>query len=444
MPDAIVDEGRREIRRRTSVVLAVVALLAVPAGTLRALCLGHGCDEKQRAALEVPFCGLPDDLRRALSNGFREGRSPEVIAVARKQGVSGGTAFAPGEGPAWPAVDRAARGRVPVVLWGNRVNPGEIRSPVRLDAIAPTLAQIAGVQRPHPEVRSGRVLADAIGAGAPPRLVVVIALKGIGSAEMAVMPHLKRLARHGAATAAADPGALPLDPAAVLTTIGTGGLPHQHGIVGSLLRNDAGELVRAWGRGAPVSVIATLADDLDFLERNRPRIGLVAPRETDRGLVGDRWYPGDDRDDIEIVAGGPAMQGRAARSILERGFARDAVTDLLAVALEGPPAAVDRALSQIVGAARTAAGDAVTVALAGTGSLQAGTVDARAVRRGLSAAPPDAIAALSPGGIFVDQNVIADGGVSYDAIAAALLRLRDGRMFADAFAGIAISLGRYC
>ena len=94
-------------------------------------------------------------------------------------------------------------------------------------------------------------------------------------------------------------GSLPLDPTATLTTIGTGGLPAQHGITGTIIRGDDGDVARAWGPDAPGSVIATLADDLDRDTDQRAMVAGVLSSRSDRGIIGDGWYV--DRRDRDTV-----------------------------------------------------------------------------------------------------------------------------------------------
>ncbi len=106
-------------------------------------------------------------------------------------------------------------------------------------------------------------------------------------------------------------GSLPEEPAATLTTIGTGGLPSQHGITGNLIRDKRGAPVPAWSADAPTSVIATLADDWDHATGQAAKIGLIAPDQTDQGLVGGTWYLSHDRDDLVFGRPDP-VDGRRA------------------------------------------------------------------------------------------------------------------------------------
>jgi len=441
--------------RRLLVLLLVLAAIGVPAGVLRAACAGKTCPANVAQA-RVPFCPLPTELKAKLAAGFRDGRSPDVMAVTGNHAVAGPA----GAGP-WPSVAEASTvTAVPIAFFGTGIEPGAVvPRGTGLDGIAPTLSEVLGFRRPHPDVRVGTAVAG-ISNGERPRLVLEVAWKGVGTQELRDDPRswrsLRSLMARGAATVVGDTGSLPLDPAATLTTIGTGGLPSQHGITGALVRNDHGRVVRAWGPGAPFSVIATLPDDLDQAMDQRPLIGLVASDEADRGIVGGNWYVGHDRDTIVVATGGSAVP--AAERLLAEGFGLDAVPDILAVVLDGSVRSMDRRTHELVAAAERAAGGSVAVAIAGTGGgsgADAGSTDGARIRvsdivsqvdAGVPG-DPNVVAGAVSGGLFLDQAALAKEGISGDAVVQATMGVTtpDGtRVFEDAFQGFAVSFGKYC
>ncbi|MGH2786365.1 MAG: hypothetical protein ACRDJV_00465 [Actinomycetota bacterium] len=316
-----------------------------------------------------------------------------------------------------------------------------------LDQIAPTIAEIIGLRRAHPEVRSGTAIPGIV-SGEPPRLVLEVVLKGAGTStlEEGEWPQLRALMGAGAATTAARVPSLPLDPAAIIATIGTGGTPRQHGITGTQVRSDTGRLVAAWSRRAPPSIIATLADDLDEGSDQEPHIGLIADSPSDRGLVGGDWYVDNDKDDVIVtqdVAG-------AARRLLRRGYGRDDVPDLLGVSIAAEAGTKDAELGNLIRAARAASGNSLLIVVAGTGGAKpdpeavgSGTlVDALERETGTGL-----VEAVAVGGVFIDQTELAAQQVTEEQIGRALRSLEDERgndLVADAFAGIAVSFARYC
>jgi hypothetical protein len=390
-------------------------------------------------------------LKADLAAGFREGRSPDVFAVTRGAIVHGGSDPADDLVP-WPSLGAAETTGVPIVFSGTGVDASAtVPGGTGLDQIAPTISDIIGLRRRHPGVRAG-VAVNGVAAGEHPRLVLEIALKGIGTSDVvgSSWPVLDSLLHRGAGTLHGTTGSLPLDPAATLTTLGTGGLPSQHGITGSYVRNNDGDVVRAWGDGAPLSVIATLPDDLDEKTGQRSMVGLVATDEADRGLIGGNWYPDHDRDPV-TVASAPGS-ATAARDILAQGFGRDAVPDILGVVLAG--AGADARIGQIVGLARRASGGSLLIVVAGTGTDGADTNTVDATGPNVVEQVEDLVEGSAPivdtavaGGLFLDQATLASEQLSGDAAVQALLRVTtpDGqRMMADAFQGFAVSFARYC
>jgi hypothetical protein len=428
--------------RRTLIVVAVAVAVAIPAVALRAVCAGRSCDDRAAAAAPVPFCGLPKRLRSQLAAGYRDGRSPDVLAVTGRapvveSGRSGDDA------QAWPSLAAATEvRRASVAMWGTGVDESApLPNGMTLDAVAPTLAKVIGLKRPHPEVRSGSPI-PALAGHAKPRLAVVVVLHGVESGALReVIPPAV------AGPVTADIGSLPADPAAVLTTVGTGGLPRQHGITGTLVRDDGGHLRRAWGSKAPVSVIATLADDLDEATSNDSRIGLVASYIGARGLIGDNWYLNGDDDDVRIT---PDVVEAATR-LLGTGYGSDEIVDLLAVVIDEPHDRQRAAVGKLIDVARRSAGESLAVVAIGletsegpahTPSVSAARI-VDALQERFSA---DTVQAPAAGGLFLNQKALAEERTSEETVARALrdVRIRGRRVFADAFSGVAISFSRYC
>ncbi|MBA3363134.1 MAG: hypothetical protein H0T07_01865 [Actinobacteria bacterium] len=454
--------------RRAAVILVAAGLAGAPAAVLRSVCAGRSCDNPAQAtSSDVPFCSLPDGVRSGIADGFMQGRSPDILAVTGKyavEGVSGIGASARAGAPGAPWPSRAGSDdTVPLVLSGTGVSGGDIPAGTTLDSVAPTLAGIAGIRRPHPEVRSGEAIAGVRSGGAlaetagreRPRLILEVVWKGVGSRALEESdeptPVLDGLMASGAGTMDARTGSLPLDPAATLTTLGTGGLPRQHGITGTVLRNEAGKPAIAWGPGAPLSVIAGLGDDLDRSLGGRPKVGLVATEPSDRGAIGGTWYPGPDEDTVVVPpARAPGAAARAATKMIAGGFGSDGVVDLAVVVMTGPISRLDRALGHVVAAADEVAEGRVTTVVTATGGAPGGSpVAAARVRSALEraiGAPEAVVAAAAPGGVFLDQSAVARQGITDESVVTALRKLEIGRrrLFGDAFPAIAVSFSRYC
>ena len=445
-------------------LLIAIGVIGLPAVILRFLCVGHSCDEEVAAASEVPFCSLEAELRSRISAGFREERSPEVLAVAQRAVIAGGTGFARGTSPPWPSSDIDAS-RVPLVFAGEGAVPKAIPEGTTLTSVAPTLAALIDFERPFPGVRSGEAI-EGVAGDPSPRLLLQVILKGVGSDDLEARPDawpfLRGLMDEGAATMDADTGSLPLDPAAVISTVGTGGTPSQHGITGEFVRTGEGRLARAFSDEADSPVIATLADDLDEQLGQRPLIGLVGAAATDRGAIGGEWYgSSSDTDEVVIIDRRdqvtPAVR-MLSRASVEReragrmggnGFGADDVPDLMSIVMDGDIARLDRNLKRIVAAAEGASDGSVALVVTGTGSQP--PTDEIVIGTEIASDLDDAIGeqvteAAVPGGLFLDQSALTELGLSEDVVINELERLRgpEGVLFEDVFPAIAVTFSRYC
>ncbi|MGH2692188.1 MAG: hypothetical protein ACRDHM_06760 [Actinomycetota bacterium] len=443
-------------RKRLLLTIAAAGLVALPAAVLAGLCLGNACERAGQARGRIPFCSLPLELRSLIANGFRDGRSPHVLAVSGPTPVSPHPDFSNAADGSWPSLDDAAPKRIPLAFAGTGISPGaEFPEGTTLDALAPSLAEIIGLRRPHPGVRSGEAVVG-IASGETPRLALLVVWKNVTSRELEQRPQLwpvlRGLMEDGAATLQAETGSLPTDPAAILTTIGTGALPSDHGITGSLVRNDQGDVVLSWDKGAPFSVVAALGDDLDELEDQASRIGLVATSDTDRGLIGGNWYIEHDRDDFVIEYGGRRDgETAAAEKLLASGYGSDSSPDLLAVVMEGGIRRLDQELGRIIVAAERASSGSFAMAVTSTGSGEpAGpegvpvSVVEEEVERAVGG---NVIEASTPGGFFLDQDAMTRLDLSDDRVVTALRQVKteeDEPLFADVFPAIAVTFARYC
>ena len=438
--------------RRLTVLLVALALIGIPAAVLRIGCVGNSCrSDASAVAAPAPFCSLPADLRTLITAGTYDGRSPDVIGVAGAAPVVTG-------GVAWPSEATAARaGTVDLELIGRGIRSGRLPSRVSLDQVAPTLEPLLGLHRPHPEVRAGTAIPHAVRKGTETPLAVVVVEKGVGSSggprrlmhllhsssgggsgngEMkSVNPWTSFGPGVGATQGTAVTGSVPDDPIAVEATIGTGGLPSQHGITGTLIRNENGKVVRAFGPGSPQPVIATLGDDLDRATNGAAKIGLVSTSVGDAGLTGDGWY-GNARPVRDRTVSGGTNPAGTVHGFLARGWGADATPDLLAVSLDGSLGADGNAIASILDEVFRAVPDA-TVVLTGTGSVrgeEAATVPA-----------PAGTDTVVAGGVFLDRS---DGTtISAQDVVSALKAdtAPDGSpLFADAFASYAVRFGSYC
>jgi hypothetical protein len=201
-------------------------------------------------------------------------------------------------------------------------------------------------------------------------------------------------------------------------------------------------------------VIATLPDDYDYAKGERPLIGLVATADSDRGLIGEHWYQGDDTDPVAVEPD-PRAQVAAVSSMLAQGFGRDDVPDILSLVAQGPPARLDAQLRSVVGLAERAAKGSVLVVVTGTGSVGPSTSSAKETTAAAVVGQVDAAAgagdslveASVPGGLFLDQAVLTQAGITGQVAQRALAGITapDGSpLMSDTFQGFFVSFGKYC
>ena len=441
------------VEARAIAVLGLVIFIALPAAVLRALCVGRSCDKETQTQRSIPFCSLPDDVRRGIAAGYREDRSPDVLAVARA-GVVIGDEKDPLRTGVWPTLDGADQSAI-VTFAGAGVAKGvEPQGTFGFDDISPTLAAILNFRLPHPEVRSGKAIEGVANANGA-RMVMMIVLKNVGARDI---ESLNRVRLDGVMVSVSGVS-LPLAPAPLMATIGTGGTPSQHGVIGESVRNDRGDVVGAWHgpvarsfgseAGFPGTVIATLSDDLDDVLNQKPKIGLVANDEVDEGLTGGDWYVDVDRDEKVFVKDPKEAIEAAEEMIRSSGFGADPVPDILAVTLDAGNVDGPKLVATLSRTAHSSSDGKEAVVVIGLPSARtSGTVvpTTELTRQVDQKTAPGVVERIVPGGLFLDQDVIADQGITKDQVVAALrdLRVEGSPVFADVFPGIAVSFARFC
>ena len=172
---------------------------------------------------------------------------------------------------------------IPLAFYGpgifSRRGPVRVDREVTLADIAPTLAELLGVD--FPDDRPGQPVREALLPGAKlPRLVVVVVWDGGGwnllNEYPRAWPFLKSLMRNGTSISNAEVGSSPSVTPATHATIGTGAYPQQHGVVDIWVRrrDDTG------GSHANVDPslirVETFADSYDRSVDNEAKIGLIA------------------------------------------------------------------------------------------------------------------------------------------------------------------------
>ena len=267
-------ERRGAERRRAS----AVAWSACPSAAA-----SHAAASCWRSWHRLPWsCGCSASARAATRARPTRERRGAVLPVARgaapsdRGGVPGGSlarrdgrdrrGTGPGvrvdhvPGTAGPVAFHDGASRHPRAARVLRARGSTGRTPAEgtgLDQIAPDARGDHGLRRDAPGGAHGRADRRASprrrspdAAGRADRLEGRRHARPRGATRDA-WPFLRRAMRPGRRhDSRRSTGSLPLDPAATLTTIGTGGLPSPHGITGTLVRDDDGAVARAWSAPA--------------------------------------------------------------------------------------------------------------------------------------------------------------------------------------------------
>lgn len=285
---------------RGPLVLLVVAAAVAALGAWLLGPLGRAPVPSFRAQA----CALPPSWVERIQRGYYGPRSGQIAVLPRTPiyFASGGSGWSH-SGP-WPYLQR-----VPLVFYGPGVieRRGEVARPVEMADVAPTLARLlrGSIQsadgRPLTEVAS--LDARALGR-APPRVIVTVVWDGGGWNTLeqwpGAWPVLRRLMERGVSYTNATVGSSPSVTPSVHTTLGTGVYPRSSGITGIPLRDEDGEVVDAFERGASSRWlrVPALAELWDEQHDNRAEIGMLGYEPWHLGMIGKgAERPGGDRDE---------------------------------------------------------------------------------------------------------------------------------------------------
>jgi hypothetical protein len=192
--------------------------------------------------------------------------------------------------------------RIPLVAYGpGIVEPGESTERVSLADLAPTTAQLIGMD--WPAQRDGRTLPGLRTTGRTPKIVVTYVVDGGGWNVLQAFPddwpELRRMMSEGANYRDAIVGSFPAVTACAHATIGTGTFPNHHGITGHNIRDgkDVRKAFREPGSADPSDImLPTLADLWSDATGNRAWVGEIGYQVWHLGMLGygGRGRTGDD------------------------------------------------------------------------------------------------------------------------------------------------------
>ncbi|MGH2690935.1 MAG: alkaline phosphatase family protein [Actinomycetota bacterium] len=234
-------------------------------------------------------CSLPREQIQRVYNGYHPIRSGEIQFVPAEPDYVGN--FASHSGP-WDYL-----ARVPLFLYGPGHVPevGRVGRKVTVADIAPTFAEHLDFDFEAPD---GEPLNEAIDPAAdPPRLILTMVWDAGGRDVLDAYPRswpvMRRLIPRGVWYENAEVGSSPSVTPAIHSSIGTGALPRNHGVVDLRFRI-AGNVDPSAYQRATLLIGPTLADAYDVELGNEPVIGMVGAEGT-LGMIGHGalWEGGD-------------------------------------------------------------------------------------------------------------------------------------------------------
>lgn len=297
--------------RKILIGLAIVAVVAVAAGLL----MPNGSDESPATDLsedERTFssndwmeraCALPEDQLMRIRRGHHPVHSEDVTIVPLPPNYSGSFRVTSHSGP-WDYLQQ-----VPLVLYGppHIQARGVIEEEVTIADVYPTVGHLTGVDLP---ARTGKLLRDAVGPkGTSPKLIVTIVWDGVGRNVLerwqGRWPTLDRLEREGISYLNATVGSSPSITPATHATLGTGAFPNEHGVTAIEYRADDGSVRGVLPGKDPSDLqLSTFADEIDVGLGNEPKVGMLAWKNWQMGMMGHgAAHEGGDADQLALNSG---------------------------------------------------------------------------------------------------------------------------------------------
>lgn len=204
--------------------------------------------------------------------------------------------------------------RVPIVLYGPPfiANDLTVETPVDISDLAPTYADLIGLQNLHAD---GQPLPDLDAWDLMkfddnpkrPKVIFTLIIDGGGWNALQMhpdsLPHLAALRKQGTTYVNATIGSAPSITGALHSTFGTGSYPRDHGIPGNQMRNENDEVVDTWldSEDPRYLKLPTISDLWDKANDNKPVVAAVAYEGWHLGMLGRGSLEDGGDKDIAVV-----------------------------------------------------------------------------------------------------------------------------------------------
>jgi hypothetical protein len=294
------------------VLAVIVAALAIAALAAYALRPQRGAPPDSPTQDEMA-AGVGAQVMEHLRRGHVAGRSGEVMTVPKPHHyiigewdlttLGTGEPFTTSSHPnPW-----AYTARVPLIFYGpGRVPAGkQIAEPVDISALAPTYADIVGLEEFEAD---GSALGEVAGeAQSPPRAIVTVVLDGGGwnvlQQHPGQWPTIQRLAAKGTSYVNATIGSAPSITGALHATMGTGDYPRNHGVPGNQMRGPDGRNTDVYQHNADPTYLESpaMSELWDEANANKPWVGTVSYEGWHLGMIGHGAQRSGGDEDVAVL-----------------------------------------------------------------------------------------------------------------------------------------------
>ena len=284
------------------VLFVALAALVLAAGAVLVLGDGNGttAEHGESVATETMADKLGAEVMLHVKRGHVPGRSAEVYLVPQPHYYLAGDVDLTTLGTDEPWTSNAHpspwnyTARVPMIFYGPGYAPSGVTNYDEVDIadIAPTYAEMLGVEGLEPDGEPLQEVLAGQGAEKKPKVIFSIVLDGGGWNALQEHPDswptIKALQDQGTSYVNATIGSAPAITGALHATFGTGVYPVEHGLPGNQMRAPDGENVDTWLEEADGRYLeaVTVSELWDEQNSNKPIVGTVSYEGWHLGMIG--------------------------------------------------------------------------------------------------------------------------------------------------------------
>ncbi|MDQ4095107.1 MAG: alkaline phosphatase family protein [Actinomycetota bacterium] len=284
------------------VLFVAVAAVVLAAGAAYVLSAEESQGPKHGETLSADAMAdaLGKEVMLHVKRGHVPGRSAEVYLVPQPHFYLAGDVDLTTLGTDEPWTSNAHpspwnyTARVPLIFYGPGYAPEgrKITNQVDIADVAPTYAEILGVEGLEADGEVLREVVEGRTARKNPKVIFSIVIDGGGWNALQEHPDswptIAQLEDEGTSYVNATIGSAPAITGAIHATFGTGVYPIEHGLPGNQMRSPEGENVDTWLEEADGRYLesVTVSELWDEQNRNKPTVGTISYEGWHLGMIG--------------------------------------------------------------------------------------------------------------------------------------------------------------